>query len=222
MQIKGTYTIAAPQAIVWPMLQAPQILQKVLPGCDQMEQLGPHSYQGSLKIKIGPVQGVLQGTVQLSHIHPPLSYQLAVNGVGAPGAVHGAGKVRLEADNDMTILHYDGDVQFEGPLADLEPSVLNTAVKAIMRQSLEGFGQMVQAQLMAEAVTATGADVRTAQPAAADTPAARDSGAAGSPTPARTPPQQIAWIALILGAGVLLLMRSLAKRWQKRTAQAQE
>ncbi len=49
-----------------------------------------------MKIRIGPVQGVFNGTVKLSDLNPPDGCHLALNGKGAPGFVKGTGEMNLE------------------------------------------------------------------------------------------------------------------------------
>ncbi len=151
MKIEGSYPFAAPRDILWPMLLDPQVLANIMPGCESLETVGENQFQGILKIKVGPVQGKFQGDVVLSDISNPESYAITVNGKGAPGFVKGTGSMRLEADGDMTMLHYSGDAQVGGRLASVGQRLLDTSANAIIRQSLEGLGQQVQARMMADA-----------------------------------------------------------------------
>ena len=158
MKIEGSYPFAAPRDILWPMLLDPNVLAKVMPGCEELETVGENQYKGILKIKVGPVQGKFQGDVQLNDITSPESYAITVNGKGAPGFVKGSGSLRLEADGDQTILHYSGDAQVGGRLASVGQRLLDTSANAIIRQSLEGLGQQVQARMMGDASSELGMD----------------------------------------------------------------
>lgn len=151
MKIEGSYPFAAPRDLLWPMLLDPDVLAKIMPGCETLESVGDNQYKGILKIKVGPVQGKLNGDVALSDIKSPESYSIVVDGKGAPGFVKGTGALRLEADGDMTMLHYSGDAQVGGRLASVGQRLLDTTANAIIRQSLEGLGQQVQARMMADA-----------------------------------------------------------------------
>ena len=150
MKIEGSYPFAAPRDVVWPILTDPIVLASVMPGCETLETVGENQYHGILKIKVGPVQGKFQGDIVLADIHSPESYNITVNGKGAPGFVKGTGSLRLEADGDMTMLHYSGDAQVGGRLASVGQRLLDTSANAIIRQSLEGLGQQVQARMMAD------------------------------------------------------------------------
>lgn len=164
MKIEGSYPFSAPRDVLWPMLLDPTVLANVMPGCEKLETVDENQYQGILKIKVGPVQGKFQGDVVLSDISSPESYNITVNGRGAPGFVKGSGSLRLEADGDMTMLHYSGDAQVGGRLASVGQRLLDTSANAIIRQSLEGLGQQVQARMMADASSELGMDEMPAPP----------------------------------------------------------
>ncbi len=40
MEVEGEYTFAAPREVVWEYLQDPQVLVKVLPGCEDLKSIG--------------------------------------------------------------------------------------------------------------------------------------------------------------------------------------
>lgn len=175
MKIEGSYPFAAPRDLLWPMLLDPATLANVMPGCETLETVGENQFQGILKIKVGPVQGKFQGEVILTDIESPHSYNIFVDGKGAPGFVKGTGSMRLEEDGDMTILHYSGDAQVGGRLASVGQRLLDTSANAIIRQSLEGLGQQVQARMMAEASGTLG----TAEALLPPTPPSQTAFAAG-------------------------------------------
>lgn len=164
MKVEGSYPFAAPRDVLWPMLLDPAVLANVLPGCEKLETVGENQFNGILKIKVGPVQGKFMGDVVMSDLKSPESCTITVDGKGAPGFVKGAGNLRLEADGDMTTLHYSGDADVGGRLASVGQRMLETSANAIIRQSLEGLGQQVQARMMASASGELGMDVPLAPP----------------------------------------------------------
>ncbi|MGH2541767.1 MAG: SRPBCC family protein, partial [Ardenticatenaceae bacterium] len=105
MEIAGEYTFDAPQDKVWGALQDPDVLGSVMPGGQGVEQIGENEYAGTLKIKVGPVQGTFKGTIKLSDIVPPESYHLAVEGKGAPGHMTGSGSMKLTGQGDTTHMY---------------------------------------------------------------------------------------------------------------------
>lgn len=219
MKIEGSYPFAAPRDILWPMLLDPQVLASVMPGCEALETVGENQYRGILKIKVGPVQGKFQGDVTLADIQSPHSYAITVDGRGAPGFVKGTGSLRLEADGEMTTLHYTGDAQVGGRLASVGQRLLDTSANAIIRQSLEGLGQQVQSRMMAGASSKLGMDEITATPTA-PSQAQFAAGVAKNLMEEYLAPENRD--SLIKGGltvlGILLLIRLLSNWWANKIA----
>lgn len=159
MKLEGTYTFDAPKEVVWPMLQDPNVLAQVLPGCEKLTESGENQYNGVLNVKVGPVQGKFNGMITINDVVPLEGYSLVVDGNGPAGFVKGTGQLRLEGNGDSTTMHYSGDVQVGGRLASVGQRLLDTSAKAIVRQSLDGLDKHVQAQMEVkaspDAVTAT-------------------------------------------------------------------
>lgn len=164
MKVEGSYPFAAPRDVLWPMLLDPTVLANVLPGCEKLEPTGENQFNGILKIKVGPVQGKFMGDVVMGDLQAPESCTISVDGKGAPGFVKGTGTLHLEADGDMTTLHYTGDADVGGRLASVGQRMLETSANAIIRQSLEGLGQQVQARMMSAASTELGMDTPPTPP----------------------------------------------------------
>lgn len=222
MKIQGTYTFAAPRDVVWPMLQDPDVLARVMPGCEKLEKVDENAYSGILKIKVGPVQGKFNGDVKLSDIQNPESYTMEVNGKGAPGFVRGEGALRLEADGDMTILHYEGDAQVGGRLASVGQRLLDTSAKAIIRQSLEGLGQQIQSRMMADAAVGVNGAPAAAHPAPAAPPSQIQfaAGVVKNMLEEMAPPENRTELItkIAAAAAALLILRLLSEWWLNRLA----
>ena len=150
MKLEGTYTFDAPQDVVWSALLDPDVLAKVMPGCEKLEQIGENEYSGLIKIRVGPVQGKFQGKVLLADINEPDSYSMVVDGKGAPGFMKGEGQVKLEAQGNSTIMHYTGDAQVGGRIASVGQRLLDSSAKALTKQSLDGLNNQIQYRLQSE------------------------------------------------------------------------
>ena len=217
MKIEGSYPFAAPRDVLWPMLLDPAVLANIMPGCEALDAVGENQYQGILKIKVGPVQGKFQGDIALDDIKSPESYTITVNGRGAPGFVKGNGSLRLEADGDMTTLHYSGDAQVGGRLASVGQRLLDTSANAIIRQSLEGLGQQVQARMMADASSELGMDSPPPPPSQAQFAA----GVAKNLVDEYLAPDQrenLIKVGLML-LGALMIAQFVSNWWAKKIAQ---
>ena len=96
MKIEGTQKIDAPRDRIFAALVDPAILQKCIPGCEQMEKTGDNQYKAKLTAGVGPVKGVFTATVSLQEIIAPEHYKLVVEGKGQPGFVKGTGELNLK------------------------------------------------------------------------------------------------------------------------------
>lgn len=151
MKLEGTYTFDAPREAVWEALLDPEVLSKIMPGCERLERTGQNQYEGALKVKVGPVQGEFKGVVKLADLDAPKSYGVQVDGKGPTGFVNGAGQVQLEEQGTATLMHYVGEAQVGGRIASVGQRLLDSSAKAITRQSLDSLDKQIQARLQEEA-----------------------------------------------------------------------
>ena len=150
MKLAGNYTFDAPRDVVWNALFDPVILASVMPGCEKLELIGEQEYEGVLKIKVGPVQGKFNGKIKLSDIEEPNSYNMAIDGRGAPGFVKATAHVSLGEEDGKTVLTYDSDAKVGGRVATVGQRLLDSSAKAITKQSLEGLNQVINSKVEAE------------------------------------------------------------------------
>ncbi len=138
MKIEGEHTFNAPRDVVWATVLDPEVLAKVLPGCEDFKEVGENEFEGLLKIKVGPVQGKCKGNVELTDLVEPSTYNMRVRGKGPPGFVYGKGKLELEDAGNSTVLHYSVDAKVGGRIASVGQRLLDSSSKVITRQALEG------------------------------------------------------------------------------------
>ena len=165
MKLEGTYTFEASRDTVWDALLDPDVLVKALPGTEKLEKVGENDYKGTIKIKVGPVQGQFQGTVTLTDLKPPETYTMNVNGRGPAGFMKGEGNVRLEAQGDTTVLHYTGDAQVGGRIASVGQRLIDSTSKQITRQALENIHKQITATQPAQPESAPQLDGTPTRPA---------------------------------------------------------
>lgn len=63
MIIDQQVTIAAPVDRVWAFMMDIPSVSRCVPGVESFEELGPDTYEGALKVKVGPIGVRLQGRV---------------------------------------------------------------------------------------------------------------------------------------------------------------
>ncbi len=154
MDISGEYIFDAPQDLVWAALQDPEVLSNAMPGGEGFAEVGDNEFEGNLKIKVGPVQGVFKGNIKLVDVVPPDSYRMEVDGKGAPGFVKATGGLKLTPQGDKTHMAYEGSAQVGGRIASVGQRLMDTSAKSIIRQSLEGLNDYLKVQVAQRAAMA--------------------------------------------------------------------
>jgi carbon monoxide dehydrogenase subunit G len=145
MKVQGQHTFDAPRATVWKAVMNPEVIAKVMPNCEALETVGENTYEGAMKIKVGPVQGLFKGRVEVSDLNEPESYHLKIKGKGAPGFVEAAGLIKLAEEGGKTALDYEFDAKIGGRIASVGQRLLESSTKVISRQSLEGLAAQIEA-----------------------------------------------------------------------------
>jgi carbon monoxide dehydrogenase subunit G len=151
MKIEGAHKIAAPPERVFAALVDPAILQRCIPGCEQMEKTGEDQYSTKLTAGVGPVKGVFAATVSLHDIVAPEHYKLVVEGKGQPGFVKGAGELNLKDDGGATEIQYTGDVNVGGLIASVGQRMIQATANLLAGRFFKAL----------EAETSTGAPTKS-------------------------------------------------------------
>ena len=129
MKVTGSATLHAPREKVWEALNDPAVLVRTIPGCQQLEEVGPDRYRMTITAGVASIKGTYQGDVALSDQQQPGSFTLKASGAGAPGTVSADVKVTLaEADGD-TRLDYDADAIVGGVVGGVGQRVLSGVAK---------------------------------------------------------------------------------------------
>lgn len=131
MKIEGSHKIDAPRERIFAALVNPDVLQKCIPGCEQMEKTGDNQYKAKLTAGVGPVKGVFTATVSLQDITAPEHYKLVVEGKGQPGFVKGTGELNLKDESGATEIQYTGDVNVGGLIASVGQRMIQSTANLL-------------------------------------------------------------------------------------------
>lgn len=153
MDITGQYRIAAPREVVWGALNDPDVLQRCIPGCKELEKRSDHEFAAKVALKIGPMSVNFSGSVTLEDLDPPAGYTIVGQGQGgAAGFAKGQAKVNLSEDNGETTLSYTAKAEVGGKLATLGSRL----IEATSRKLADEFFGKFAAELGGEEVEAAG------------------------------------------------------------------
>jgi carbon monoxide dehydrogenase subunit G len=129
MKIEGSHKIQAPRERVFQALTDPAILQKCIPGCEELQKTAENQYIAKLSAGVGSIKSVFTAAISLDELTPPSHYKLIIEGKGQPGFVKGSGSFDLEEQDGSTEVKYSGDVNVGGLIASVGQRMLQGAAK---------------------------------------------------------------------------------------------
>ena len=130
MKVNGTATLNAPRDAVWVALNDPAVLVRTIPGCQQLEEVGPDAYRMTLTAGVASIKGTYTGDVALTDQEQPGAFTLRATGAGAPGTVQADVRVTLaDAGDGTTRLDYDANAVVGGMIGGVGQRVLTGVAK---------------------------------------------------------------------------------------------
>jgi uncharacterized protein len=137
MEISGEFTFDAKGETVWEVLQDPNALATIIPMAMNIKRIADNRYSGDLFFKVGNFAGTFHGTIQLSNLQPPDSYDIEVQGSSAIGRVDIKGGMYLKTNNEQTVMFYSGNIAFGGRIASVGSRLLELSVRSMLQQSFK-------------------------------------------------------------------------------------
>lgn len=129
MKVTGSATLHAPREKVWAALNDPAVLVRTIPGCQQLEEVGPDGYRMTITAGVASIKGTYTGDVALTDPQEPGAFTLRASGAGAPGTVTANVRVTLTEDGGDTRLDYDADAVVGGMIGGVGQRVLSGVAK---------------------------------------------------------------------------------------------
>ena len=146
MNLSDSKTINADPATVYAALLDRDVLASCVPGCKEMTGSATEGFEATVVQKVGPVKATFKGAVELSEMVENESLTLTGAGKGgAAGFAKGGANVRLEADGEQTILHYEVEAKVGGKLAQLGSRIVDGFAKKMADQFFTAFQDAIGA-----------------------------------------------------------------------------
>jgi carbon monoxide dehydrogenase subunit G len=148
MKLQGDYVFNGPREVVYSVLRDVSILASAIPGETSVTQVNDHEYDGTIKLKIGPVNGQFGGHFSYEEEVVPESLKLVVAGKGAAGFAQGFGYVKLtEQPDNKTLFEYTGELNIGGKLASIGQRMIDSVSKSMIKGGLEKLDKEVAKRL---------------------------------------------------------------------------
>ncbi|WP_299667929.1 carbon monoxide dehydrogenase subunit G [uncultured Ruegeria sp.] len=150
MELADEIIINAPKDAVYAALNDADILQKCIPGCEELIKHSDTELEAKVVLKIGPVKARFSGAVELDTVGAPDAFSLSGQGNGgAAGHAKGGADVTLSADGDTTILKYDAKAEIGGKLAQLGSRLIQGTAKKLAAKFFKSFADEMENQTVA-------------------------------------------------------------------------
>ncbi|WP_299963087.1 CoxG family protein [uncultured Roseobacter sp.] len=151
MELADEITINASKERVYAALNDPDVLQKCIPGCEDLIKHSDTELEAKVVLKIGPVKARFSGDVQLDTEGAPDAFSLTGQGNGgAAGHAKGGADVTLTADGpDTTILRYEAKADVGGKLAQLGSRLIQSTAKKLAAKFFKSFADVVSEDVTA-------------------------------------------------------------------------
>lgn len=148
MEIKHSHTFKnIPNEIVWNTIQSPEVLKKVLPGCDVFEEVGDEKYESVLNINMGPIKGKFTADVEQVDMVEPKSYRLLVKAKGKPGEIAADAAMEFAESDGNTVLTCTADVTPTGLLATIGQRIMGGVAKVILGKFFKDIEKEAKARM---------------------------------------------------------------------------
>lgn len=147
MQLSGQKIFEAESSVIWNLLMSPNTLARIIPGVTKLEKTADHIYKSVVEIKIGPVSGLYEGTVELDEIVENSSFLLRARQNSKIGDANATVNISLSPVNlSQAELKFDGDVKLTGLLARMGQRMLSGVANTLIKQFFSNMEEELQKQ----------------------------------------------------------------------------
>ena len=155
VNLEKTHTLDAPPADAWKILKDINVLAECMPGASITEQTGDNAYKGQVSVKVGPVQSVFGGAVDITSIDETnRSMALTAKGRDKTGTSNAAmsltAEVRETGSGGSEIIG-NSEITVNGKLANFGARMINGVADQLIDQFLANYTNRVLAEGEGEA-----------------------------------------------------------------------
>jgi carbon monoxide dehydrogenase subunit G len=137
MHFTGSYLLNATPQIIWPHIFNPEMLIKLIPGCQSVVQVSPDEYKTVIDIGLPAVVGRYDAAVKLVDYQEPFSCSFEGLVESNAGHISGTASFLLqEVNQDKTEIQYKADAIISGPLGKLKGRFIQGVAQTLINQGL--------------------------------------------------------------------------------------
>ena len=143
MKLEGDHTFDATRDELWELLMDPNVIAKIIPGCEEMTAVGDDEYEAKVTIGIAAMKGSYASKINLQDKNPPESFKIVMQGKGSRGFMNAEVTLKLEEQGGKTKLHYTAENQIGGPIAAVGQRIVGAAAKMFVGQGFKSLEKVL-------------------------------------------------------------------------------
>ena len=144
MELSDEITINAPKDLVYAALNNVEVLEKCIPGCEELIKHSDNELEAKVVLKLGPVRARFSGCIELNNTGAPDAFSLSGKGSGgAAGHAKGGADVTLTAHDGKTILRYAANAAIGGKIAQLGSRLVESSAKKLASKFFKAFADVM-------------------------------------------------------------------------------
>lgn len=140
MELNGEQIVRAPRQQVWDALNAPTILSRCIPGCEEVTKVSESETHTRVAVKIGPVRARFSGKIFMTDVVANSGCTLTFEGTGgAAGFAKGISRVTLTDEGAATRLAYSVEASVGGKLGQIGGRLIDSSAKKMADEFFAAF-----------------------------------------------------------------------------------
>lgn len=150
VNLEKKHAVEAPPAAAWKILRDINVLAECMPGASITEQTGDNAYKGQVNVKVGPVQSVFGGTIDVTSIDDDaLSMALSAKGRDKTGTSNASMSLTAsvrEAEGGGSEVIGNSEITVNGKMANFGARMINGVADQLIDQFLTNYSNRVLAE----------------------------------------------------------------------------
>ena len=140
MVLEDEVQIPLDRDTVFQALNDPEILQKSIPGCEELNRLSDTELEAKVVVKFGPMKASFDSNVEIDPSEGPALFKLSGKGdAGVAGFANGGADVHLEENAEGTLLKYVVNIDISGKLAQVGGRLIEGTSKRLAKKFFTNF-----------------------------------------------------------------------------------
>ena len=134
MRIEDGFTVRAPRERVWAFITDPARIAPCLPGCREVQIVGPNAYRACVRVAIGPIKAEFNLEVAVEEEVPPRLARSVTRGEEGTRASTLLARSLLELEEvepGVTAVRYSSDISVVGRLGKFGLGVMKKKAEAL-------------------------------------------------------------------------------------------